>query len=178
MNRRNFSLSVMAIFILPTSLFVRARPNSELVLKNVSFGYPEREKIFSGLDLTIEAGKTIGIVGSTGSGKTTLVRLMLRFADIDNGSISWVGKDIREWKLKSLRSSIALVDQHITLFPTTILENIRYGNPDSTDEEVKQSAIIAEANEYHSHNTHRLTQDELTNLLLSLPEIQDYLKDV
>ena len=122
--------------------------DSELVLKNVSFGYPEREKIFSGLDLTIEAGKTIGIVGSTGSGKTTLVRLMLRFADIDNGSISWVGKDIREWKLKSLRSSIALVDQHITLFPTTILENIRYGNPDSTDEEVKQSAIIAEANEF------------------------------
>ena len=122
--------------------------DSELVLKNVSFGYPERENIFSGLDLTIEAGKTIGIVGSTGSGKTTLVRLMLRFADIDNGSISWVGKDIREWKLKSLRSSIALVDQHITLFPTTILENIRYGNPDSTDEEVKQSAIIAEANEF------------------------------
>ena len=122
--------------------------DSELVLKNVSFGYPEREKIFSGLDLTIEAGKTIGIVGSTGSGKTTLVRLMLRFADIDNGSISWVGKDIREWKLKSLRSSIALVDQHITLFPTTILENIRYGNPDSTDEEVKLSAIIAEANEF------------------------------
>jgi ATP-binding cassette subfamily B protein len=122
--------------------------NSELVLKNISFGYPERENIFSGLNLTIEAGKTIGIVGSTGSGKTTLVRLMLRFADIDGGSISWVGTDIREWKLKSLRSSIALVDQHITLFPTTILENIRYGNPDSTDDEVKRSAIIAEANEF------------------------------
>ena len=122
--------------------------NSELVLKNISFGYPERENIFSGLNLTIEAGKTIGIVGSTGSGKTTLVRLLLRFADIDSGSISWVGTDIREWKLKSLRSSIALVDQHITLFPTTILENIRYGNPDATDEEVKQSAIIAEANEF------------------------------
>lgn len=121
---------------------------SDLFLENVSFGYPEREKIFSNLNLTIKAGKTIGIVGSTGSGKTTLVRLLLRFADIDGGSISWVGTDIREWKLKSLRSSIALVDQHITLFPTTILENIRYGNPDATDEEVKQSAIIAEANEF------------------------------
>lgn len=121
---------------------------SDLILENVSFGYPEREKIFSNLNLTIKAGKTIGIVGSTGSGKTTLVRLLLRFADIDGGSISWVGTDIREWKLKSLRSSIALVDQHITLFPTTILENIRYGNPDATDEEVKQSAIIAEANEF------------------------------
>ena len=122
--------------------------DSELVLKNISFGYPEREEIFSGLNLTIEAGKTIGIVGSTGSGKTTLVRLMLRFADIEGGSISWVGKDIREWKLKSLRSSIALVDQHITLFPTTILENIRYGNPDSSDEDVKKSAMLAEANEF------------------------------
>lgn len=122
--------------------------DSELVLKNISFGYPEREEIFSGLNLTIEAGKTIGIVGSTGSGKTTLVRLLLRFADIEGGSISWVGKDIREWKLKSLRSSIALVDQHITLFPTTILENIRYGNPDSSDEDVKKSAMLAEANEF------------------------------
>ena len=122
--------------------------DSELVLKNISFGYPEREEIFSGLNLTIEAGKTIGIVGSTGSGKTTLVRLLLRFADIEGGSISWVGKDIREWKLKSLRSSIALVDQHITLFPTTILENIRYGNPDSSDEDVEKSAMLAEANEF------------------------------
>ena len=122
--------------------------DSELILKNVSFGYPEREEVFSGLNLTIEAGKTIGIVGSTGSGKTTLVRLLLRFADIGNGSISWVGKDIREWKLKSLRSSIALVDQHITLFPTTILENIRYGNSNSSDDDVKKSAIVAEANEF------------------------------
>ena len=122
--------------------------DSELILKNVSFGYPEREEVFSGLNLTIEAGKTIGIVGSTGSGKTTLVRLLLRFADIGNGSISWVGKDIRKWKLKSLRSSIALVDQHITLFPTSILENIRYGNPNSSDNDVKKSAIVAEANEF------------------------------
>ena len=121
---------------------------SDLIMKNVSFKYPEREDIFSNLDLTIKAGKTTGVVGSTGSGKTTLVRLMLRFADINEGSIEWVGKDIREWKLKSLRSSIALVDQHITLFPTTILENIRYGNPDSSDELVKKAAIVAEANEF------------------------------
>ena len=119
-----------------------------LILENVSFGYPEREKIFSNLNLTIEAGKTIGVVGSTGSGKTTLVRLLLRFADIDSGSIKWVDSDIREWKLKSLRSSIALVDQHITLFPTTILENIRYGNPDSSDEDVKNAAMVAEATDF------------------------------
>ncbi len=121
---------------------------ANLILENVSFGYPEREKIFSNLNLTIEAGKTIGVVGSTGSGKTTLVRLLLRFADIDSGSIKWVDSDIREWKLKSLRSSIALVDQHITLFPTTILENIRYGNPDSSDEDVKNAAMVAEATDF------------------------------
>ena len=121
---------------------------ANLILENVSFGYPEREKIFSNLNLTIEAGKTIGVVGSTGSGKTTLVRLLLRFADIDIGSIKWVDSDIREWKLKSLRSSIALVDQHITLFPTTILENIRYGNPDSSDEDVKNAAMVAEATDF------------------------------
>ncbi len=121
---------------------------SDLIMKNVSFRYPGREDIFSELDLTIKAGKTTGVVGSTGSGKTTLVRLMLRFADINEGSIEWVDKDIREWKLKSLRSSIALVDQHITLFPTTILENIRYGSPDSSDELVKKAAMVAEANEF------------------------------
>jgi ATP-binding cassette subfamily B protein len=121
---------------------------ANLILENVNFGYPEREKIFSNLNLTIEAGKTLGVVGSTGSGKTTLVRLLLRFADIDSGSIKWVDSDIREWKLKSLRSSIALVDQHITLFPTTILENIRYGNPDSNDEDVKNAAMVAEATDF------------------------------
>ncbi len=121
---------------------------ANLILENVNFGYPEREKIFSSLNLTIEAGKTIGVVGSTGSGKTTLVRLLLRFADIDSGSIKWVDSDIREWKLKSLRSSIALVDQHITLFPTTILENIRYGNPDSSDKDVKNAAMVAEATDF------------------------------
>ena len=121
---------------------------ANLILENVNFGYPEREKIFSNLNLTIEAGKTIGVVGSTGSGKTTLVRLLLRFADIDSGSIKWVDSDIREWKLKSLRSSIALVDQHITLFPTTILENIRYGNPDSNDEDIKNAAMVAEATDF------------------------------
>ena len=121
---------------------------ANLILENVNFGYPEREKIFSNLNLTIEAGKTIGVVGSTGSGKTTLVRLLLRFADIDSGSIKWVDSDIREWKLKSLRSSIALVDQHITLFPTTILENIRYGNPDSNDGDVKNAAMVAEATDF------------------------------
>ncbi len=121
---------------------------SNLILKEVGFGYPERENIFTGLNLEIAAGKTLGVVGSTGSGKTTLVRLLLRFADVNDGEIEWVGENIKTWDLKSLRSSIALVDQHITLFPTTILENIRYGKPEADDVEVKQSAVIAEASEF------------------------------
>ena len=121
---------------------------SNIVLENVEFAYPDRENVFNGLNLEIEAGKTLGVVGSTGSGKTTLVRLLLRFADISDGQISWVDVDTKDWDLKSLRSSIALVDQHITLFPTTILENIRYGNPEADDDEVKNAAVIAEASEF------------------------------
>ena len=121
---------------------------SNIVLENVEFAYPDRENVFNGLNLEIEAGKTLGVVGSTGSGKTTLVRLLLRFADISDGQIKWVDVDTKDWDLKSLRSSIALVDQHITLFPTTILENIRYGNPDADDDEVKNAAVIAEASEF------------------------------
>ena len=121
---------------------------SNIILENVEFAYPDRENVFNGLNLEIEAGKTLGVVGSTGSGKTTLVRLLLRFADISDGQISWVDVDTKDWDLKSLRSSIALVDQHITLFPTTILENIRYGNPEADDDEVKNAAAIAEASEF------------------------------
>ena len=121
---------------------------SNLILKDVGFGYPERENIFTGLNLEIAAGKTLGVVGSTGSGKTTLVRLLLRFADVNDGEIEWVGENIKTWDLKSLRSSIALVDQHITLFPTTILENIRYGMSEADDDAVKQAAVIAEASEF------------------------------
>jgi ATP-binding cassette subfamily B protein len=121
---------------------------SDLVLNDIAFGYPGREPIFRAFNLTFEAGKTTGVVGSTGAGKTTLVRLLLRFAEPNSGTISWAGEDLPAWRLEALRSSIALVDQHITLFPTSILENIRYGRPDAEDEEVVEAAKIAEAFEF------------------------------
>lgn len=121
---------------------------SDLVLNDIAFGYPGREPIFHAFNLTFEAGKTTGVVGSTGAGKTTLVRLLLRFAEPNSGTISWAGEDLPAWRLEALRSSIALVDQHITLFPTSILENIRYGRPDAEDEEVVEAAKIAEAFEF------------------------------
>jgi ATP-binding cassette subfamily B protein len=121
---------------------------SDLVLNDIAFGYPGREPIFHAFNLTFEAGKTTGVVGSTGAGKTTLVRLLLRFAEPNSGTISWAGENLPAWRLEALRSSIALVDQHITLFPTSIMENIRYGRPDAEDDEVVEAAKIAEAFEF------------------------------
>ena len=118
---------------------------SAITLSDVSFGYPDRAMLFNKLSLSFEAGKTTGVVGSTGAGKTSLIRLLLRFAEAQEGEIIWCGQPLDAWKLQSLRRSIALVDQHITLFPTTILENIRYGRPSATDEEVVEAAAVAEA---------------------------------
>lgn len=119
--------------------------SSPLVLDDVAFAYSDRDALFDGFSLTFEAGKTTGVVGSTGAGKTTLIRLLLRFAEPNRGSVVWCDKPLAEWQLQALRSSIALVDQHITLFPTSILENIRYGRPGATDEEVVKAAEVAEA---------------------------------
>ena len=121
---------------------------SDISFNSVSFAYTGREETFNNLSLDLAAGKTTGVVGSTGAGKTTLTRLILRFAQPNSGSINWCGKSIDEWSLKHLRSSIALVEQHITLFPTSILENIRYGNPEASDDQVFEAARIAEIAEF------------------------------
>jgi len=119
--------------------------SSPIVLDDVSFGYAGRNALFDGFTLTFEAGKTTGVVGSTGAGKTSLIRLLLRFAEPTGGRVLWCDEPLEAWRLRALRSSIALVDQHITLFPTSILENIRYGRPDASDEDVVRAAEIAEA---------------------------------
>ena len=125
-----------------------AEKRSSISLVDVSFGYPDRNILFDRLSLTFEAGKTTGVVGSTGAGKTSLIRLLLRFAEAQDGEIMWCEHPLEAWNLKALRSSIALVDQHITLFPTTIMENIRYGRPSASNSEVIEAAEVAEASAF------------------------------
>nr|AIE97133.1 ABC transporter (ABCB-BAC) [uncultured marine group II/III euryarchaeote AD1000_92_A11] len=119
--------------------------HGEIEFSDVGFSYPNREIVLNDIDLTVPAGKTVGLVGSTGSGKTTLVRLMLRFHDPDSGIVRLDGHDVRELTLDSLRGSISLVSQTTTLFPGSVRDNVRYGDPDADDETVVEAARVAEA---------------------------------
>lgn len=120
----------------------------EISSESLSFSYPERNATIVDMNMKIPAGSTVAIVGPTGSGKTTLVRLLLRFYDPLKGSIKIDGIDVRELKISSLRESIALVSQRVTLFPESVKENIRYGNQKATDEDIEKAAIIAEAMDF------------------------------
>ena len=112
---------------------------------SIDFSYPERETVLSGISLDIAAGETVGLVGSTGSGKTTLVSLLLRFHDPIEGTVTLDAHDVRDLRLNSLRGSIALVSQNTTLFPGSVRDNILYGRPDADEEEIHEAARIAEA---------------------------------
>jgi len=127
---------------------IEAIEASSVVFSGVNFSYPGRDPVFTDLNLELRSGETVGVVGSTGAGKTTLIHLLLRFAEPNQGNILWAGKPLNEWSLERLRSSMALVDQHITLFPTTIMENIRYGNPEAEDNAVHEAAKFAEVTEF------------------------------
>jgi ATP-binding cassette subfamily B protein len=127
---------------------------------NIKFTYPERESVLDDISFNIKAGETVGLVGSTGSGKTTITRLLMRFHDPLSGDIEIDGINIKDLKLNSLRSSISLVSQNTTLFPGTVRENIAYGNPDSNEEQIRYAAGIAEASFFISE----LPEDMDTNI--------------
>ena len=121
----------------------------DIVFDDVSFKYKEgAHRVLRHINLDIEAGSYVALVGSSGGGKTTLCSLIPRFYDVTGGSIKIDGKDIRDIKLKSLRDHIGIVQQDVYLFAGTVIENISYGKPGSTREEIIEAAKLANAHDF------------------------------
>lgn len=125
-----------------------ANVKGEVIMEDVSFGYNPDKVILKHINLYAHAGQKVAFVGSTGAGKTTITNLLNRFYDIQEGKITIDGRDIKDYVRKSLRSHIAMVLQDTHLFTGTVRENIRYGRPDATDEEVEQAAKTASAHSF------------------------------
>jgi ATP-binding cassette subfamily B protein len=120
----------------------------EVKFEQVTFAYPGRSAVLQDLSLHIPAGKTTAIVGSTGSGKSTLIKLLLRFYEVDAGRVTIDEFDIRAVNLGDLRRSIGVVSQDVFLFHGTVAENIAYGTFEATEPEIIAAAKIAEAHEF------------------------------
>jgi ATP-binding cassette subfamily B protein len=116
--------------------------------EHVTFGYDPERPVLHDVDLELAAGKTVALIGSTGAGKTTLASLVPRFYDVQSGSVTLDGVDVRSLSLRSLRSEIGIVTQDPFLFSATVRENIGFGTPDATDEEIERAARLAQAHEF------------------------------
>ena len=116
--------------------------------RDVSFHYEKGDSVLSHIDIHIDAGKTVALVGPSGGGKTTLCSLLPRFYDVTGGCVQVDGQDVRDLTLESLRSSIGIVQQDVYLFSGTIRENIAYGKPDATEEEIISAAKRANIHEF------------------------------
>jgi ATP-binding cassette subfamily B protein len=122
--------------------------NEKIQLKKVNFSYVEDFPVLNDVSLSIQKGSTTAIVGSTGSGKSTLIKLLLRLYDVDSGQIMFDDADIKDLEVHSLRKNIGLVSQDIFLFEGTVFDNIAYGNLDATEEEIWQAAKLSESDEF------------------------------
>jgi len=122
----------------------------DICFNDVCFGYGEGEKIFKRLSFVIASGQRVALVGASGAGKSTIAKLILRLYDVQGGAILIDGIDIRDLQRESLRQQIGIVDQGSVLFGTSIRENILYGRPDATDEEVVEAARLAHAHDFIS----------------------------
>ena len=118
--------------------------------EHVSFSYiGDKEKLaLKDVDIHIKSGETIGILGGTGSSKTTLVQLIPRLYDVTGGCLKVGGRNVKEYGLKSLRNQVAVVLQKNILFSGTIRENLRWGNENATDGEIKRACCLAQADEF------------------------------
>ena len=121
---------------------------NKIELKDVSFSYVDNFNVLNNVDLTINAGQTTAIVGSTGSGKSTLIKLLLRLYEINNGSITYDSNSLKDIELSSLREKIGLVSQDVFLFEGTVIENIAYGDLNASESEVWNAAQKSEADEF------------------------------
>jgi ATP-binding cassette subfamily B protein/subfamily B ATP-binding cassette protein MsbA len=121
-----------------------------LGFENVSFSYGPQQTVLHGIDLSISPNQIVAVVGGTGAGKSTLLSLVPRFYDPNAGSVTLDGRDLRAITKKSLRAQIAIVLQDTVLFSTTVRENIAYGRPDATEEEIHEAARRAQADEFIS----------------------------
>ena len=123
--------------------------DGDIRFEDVSFGYQDTDElVLKDVNLHVKSGEYVALVGSSGVGKTTLCSLIPRFYDVSSGRILLDGKDIRDVKMKDLRRQIGIVQQDVYLFAGTIIENIRYGKPDATDEEVIAAAKAANAHDF------------------------------
>jgi ATP-binding cassette subfamily B protein len=120
----------------------------DITFEQVAFRYPSGTAPLEEIDFRIRAGHTAGFVGSTGAGKSTIIKLLLRFYDVQSGQVLIDGHDVRDLQLIDLRKAIGVVAQEGYLFGGTIYDNIAYGRPDATYEEVMQAAVAAEAYEF------------------------------
>ena len=129
---------------------VKEVKNGDIVFKNVSFRYSEKAErnALENIDLTIRSGETVGIIGGTGSSKSTLIQLIPRLYDVTEGELTVGGVNVKEYDLVSLRDAVSLVLQKNVLFEGTIAENIRWGNKNASDEEVKRVCELAHAAEF------------------------------
>ena len=122
--------------------------NNLIVLEKVNFSYVENFPVLNNISLEIEKGSTTAIVGSTGSGKSTLIKLLLRLYDVESGKIIFDDVNIQDLNIHSLRKNIGLVSQDIFLFEGTVFENIAYGNLDATESEIWNAARLSESDEF------------------------------
>jgi ATP-binding cassette subfamily B protein len=129
----------------PDAVEPTARATGHLSLVNVAFSYIPQRSVLRGITADIAAGSTVALVGPSGAGKTTLISLLMRFYDPDSGEIRLDGRDLRTLPLKYLRRNVALVLQEPILFASSVRENIAYGRPDATDEQVRAAAVAAGA---------------------------------
>lgn len=132
----------------PENAYVPQDPKGEIEFKNVSFGYNEGMDILTDINFKAKAGNIVGIIGSTGCGKSSLVNLIPRLYDVTGGEILVDGVDVRKYDLEALRDLIGVVLQKNVLFTGTIKENIKWGNPNATDEEIVAACKAAQAHDF------------------------------